>query len=92
VTREAFLEKYADVFKGDEKWQAVETTDSLTYDWPATSTYVQNPPYFQGMAAEPGTISISTVRGFWRCWATWSPPTTSAPRGRSRRPPPPAAI
>ena len=57
VTREAFLTKYADVFKGDEKWQGVETTDALTYDWPPTSTYVQNPPYFQGMGAEPGTIS-----------------------------------
>ncbi len=57
VTREAFQTKYADVFKGDEKWQGVETTDELTYDWPPTSTYVQNPPYFQGMGAEPGTIS-----------------------------------
>ncbi|MEP1352778.1 MAG: aconitate hydratase AcnA [Tateyamaria sp.] len=57
VTREAFQTKYADVFKGDEKWQGVETTDALTYDWPPTSTYVQNPPYFQGMGAEPGTIS-----------------------------------
>ena len=57
VTREAFQKKYADVFKGDEKWQAVEVTDSETYDWPATSTYVQNPPYFQGMAKDPGTIS-----------------------------------
>ncbi|MDF0602495.1 aconitate hydratase AcnA [Psychromarinibacter sp. C21-152] len=57
VTRESFQEKYADVFKGDEKWQAVETTDSETYDWPPTSTYVQNPPYFQGMSKEPGTIS-----------------------------------
>ncbi|MDD9715308.1 aconitate hydratase AcnA [Dinoroseobacter sp. PD6] len=57
VTREAFQAKYADVFKGDEKWQSVETTDSLTYDWPPSSTYVQNPPYFQGMSAEPGTIS-----------------------------------
>lgn len=57
VTREAFQTKYADVFKGDEKWQAVETTDALTYDWPPASTYVQNPPYFQGMGAEPGTIS-----------------------------------
>ncbi len=57
VTREAFLSKYADVFKGDEKWQAVETTDAKTYDWPAASTYVQNPPYFQGMSAEPGVIS-----------------------------------
>ncbi|MFG6529202.1 MULTISPECIES: aconitate hydratase AcnA [unclassified Sulfitobacter] len=57
VTREAFQEKYADVFKGDEKWQAVETTDSKTYDWPPQSTYVQNPPYFQGISPEPGTIS-----------------------------------
>ena len=57
VTREAFLSKYADVFAGDEKWQGVETTDSLTYDWPATSTYVRNPPYFQGMAQKAGKIS-----------------------------------
>ncbi|AUQ54560.1 aconitate hydratase AcnA [Phaeobacter inhibens] len=57
VTREAFLSKYADVFKGDEKWQAVDTTDAETYDWPASSTYIQNPPYFQGMGSEPGTIS-----------------------------------
>ena len=60
VTREAFQSKYADVFKGDEKWQSVETTDSLTYDWPTTSTYVQNPPYFQGMSKEAGTISNVT--------------------------------
>ncbi len=57
VTREAFQKKYADVFKGDEKWQGVETTDAETYDWPASSTYIQNPPYFQGMGAQPGTIS-----------------------------------
>ncbi|WP_457648892.1 aconitate hydratase AcnA, partial [Profundibacter sp.] len=56
VTREAFLEKYADVFRGDEKWQAVETTDAQTYDWPPTSTYIQNPPYFRDMSPEPGTI------------------------------------
>ncbi len=57
VTRDAFRSKYADVFKGDEKWREVETTDSLTYDWPSTSTYVQNPPYFRDMGMEPGTIS-----------------------------------
>ncbi len=57
VTREAFIEKYADVFKGDEKWQGVEVTEAEVYDWPATSTYIQNPPYFQGMGSEPGTIS-----------------------------------
>ncbi|WP_136637546.1 aconitate hydratase AcnA [Pseudooceanicola onchidii] len=56
VTREAFQSKYADVFKGDDKWRGVETTDSETYDWPTSSTYVQNPPYFQDMSTEPGTI------------------------------------
>ncbi|MDD7971269.1 aconitate hydratase AcnA [Roseinatronobacter alkalisoli] len=57
VTREAFMSKYADVFKGDEKWQSVETPDSETYDWPASSTYIQNPPYFRDMGPEAGTIS-----------------------------------
>ncbi len=57
VTRGAFQTKYADVFKGDEKWQSVEVPQQETYDWPPTSTYIQNPPYFQGMGPEPGTIS-----------------------------------
>ena len=57
VTREAFLKKYADVFKGDAKWQGVKVTESETYDWPATSTYIQNPPYFRGMPKEAGSIS-----------------------------------
>ncbi len=57
VTRAAFQKKYADVFKGDAKWQAVKVTDSETYDWPPTSTYIQNPPYFRGMSRTPGVIS-----------------------------------
>ena len=57
VTRQAFLSKYADVFKGNDKWQGVVTTDQQTYDWPPTSTYVQNPPYFQNMSKEAGVIS-----------------------------------
>ena len=57
VTREAFQSKYADVFKGDDKWRSVETSEGEVYDWPTQSTYVQNPPYFQGMSAEPGTIT-----------------------------------
>ena len=61
VTREAFVEKYAEVFTGDDKWQAVETTDSQTYDWPPQSTYVQNPPYFQGITMD--TKSIENVQG-----------------------------
>lgn len=57
VTREAFLSKYADVFKGDANWQGVKTTEGETYDWPPQSTYIQNPPYFRGMSKEPGVIS-----------------------------------
>jgi aconitate hydratase len=60
VTREAFQTKYADVFKGDAKWQGVQITDSETYDWPPTSTYIQNPPYFQCMSATPGVIKNIT--------------------------------
>ena len=56
VTRKAFTEKYADVFKGDERWQSVNTVSSLNYDWPIASTYVQNPPYFKNMSKLPGKI------------------------------------
>ncbi|MFD1158005.1 aconitate hydratase AcnA [Roseovarius aestuarii] len=57
VTREAFQSKYADVFKGDDKWQTVETSEGETYDWPPQSTYVQNPPYFRNMSKDPGEIA-----------------------------------
>jgi aconitate hydratase len=56
VTQEAFTSKYADVFKGDEKWRGVQVPDQETYDWPAESTYIQNPPYFQGMGPDKGSI------------------------------------
>jgi aconitate hydratase len=56
VTREMFQTKYADVFKGDAKWQGVVTPRQETYDWPAASTYIQNPPYFQGMSPDKGSI------------------------------------
>mgnify|MGYP005850950319 CR=1 FL=1 len=57
VTRAAFQAKYADVFKGDDHWRKVEVVESETYAWPASSTYVANPPYFRNMAKEPGVIS-----------------------------------
>ena len=60
VTREAFMAKYADVFKGDEKWQGVEVSGGETYDWPAESTYIQNPPYFRGMSKSKGSITNIT--------------------------------
>jgi aconitate hydratase len=57
VTRGLFETKYADVFKGDENWQAVAVPEGKTYAWDDGSTYVQNPPYFTGMGHKVGTIS-----------------------------------
>ena len=56
VTRKIFSEKYADVFKGDENWQAVQVPAGQTYAWDDNSTYVQNPPYFVGMGKSADTI------------------------------------
>ncbi len=53
VTPDMFAARYADVFKGDEHWQSIKVSGGQTYDWPAGSTYVQNPPYFEGMGPEP---------------------------------------
>ena len=52
VTPEMFAERYSDVFKGDEHWQGIEVSGGQTYSWPPASTYVQNPPYFEGMALD----------------------------------------
>ncbi len=54
VTADLFRKSYADVFKGDERWAAIGGAASgLTYRWDDRSTYVRQPPYFAGMAAEP---------------------------------------
>ncbi|MGW9333271.1 aconitate hydratase AcnA [Bosea sp. NPDC055594] len=57
VTRAMFEAKYADVFKGDAHWQAVDAPKSQTYAWDDKSTYVQNPPYFQGMSRKPAAVT-----------------------------------
>lgn len=63
VTREIYASKYADVFKGDENWQAVKVPDGNTYAWESASTYVQNPPYFVGMGSDAGgTTDIKDAR------------------------------
>ncbi len=56
VTEEMFRDRYSDVFKGDAGWQKIEVTGGETYDWSDSSTYVQNPPYFEGMTMEPDPI------------------------------------
>ncbi|MCC5780000.1 aconitate hydratase AcnA [Nitratireductor sp. B36] len=57
VTRDLFEKKYAEVFKGDENWQAVQVPEGETYAWDDKSTYVQNPPYFVGMKKTTGDVS-----------------------------------
>ncbi|MBN7757210.1 aconitate hydratase AcnA [Nitratireductor aquimarinus] len=57
VTRDLFEKKYAEVFKGDENWQAVQVPEGETYAWDDTSTYVQNPPYFAGMTKSTGKVT-----------------------------------
>ena len=57
VTRDLFSRKYADVFKGDEYWQKVQAPAGQTYAWDNQSTYVQNPPYFEGMKKTFGRVS-----------------------------------
>lgn len=52
LDEEMFKSRYSDVFKGTEEWQNVAATESQTYDWDSNSTYVQNPPYFEGMTMD----------------------------------------
>jgi aconitate hydratase len=50
VNSDMFRARYADVYKGDEQWRAIDVTGGDTYAWSAGSTYIQNPPYFEGMS------------------------------------------
>ncbi|MHB1304494.1 MAG: aconitate hydratase AcnA [Acidiphilium sp.] len=57
LTRAMFLDRYGDVFKGPKQWQAIEVEgESETYRWSDSSTYVKNPPYFEGMTKEPAPV------------------------------------
>ncbi len=57
VTRKAFATKYKDVFKGDAAWRKIKVGQGLTYSWDAKSTYVANPPYFDGLAMQPAPVA-----------------------------------
>ena len=56
ITAKMFKTKYAEVFDGDANWRKVKAPAGLTYAWEMGSTYVQNPPYFEGMTMEPKPI------------------------------------
>ncbi|OYU15289.1 MAG: aconitate hydratase 1 [Alphaproteobacteria bacterium PA4] len=61
VTAGMFRERYSDVFLGDERWQGIKVEGGATYRWNPVSTYVQNPPYFEGMTMTPSPVS--DIRG-----------------------------
>ena len=63
VKREQFTTQYANAFLGDTYWQAIEASTGARYGWQADSTYVQNPPYFEGMTmTPPGIRPINSAR------------------------------
>jgi 3-isopropylmalate dehydratase small subunit len=51
-----FTKGYADVFRGDERWRGIKTPAGKIYAWDAKSTYVKNPPYFEGMSMTPAAV------------------------------------
>jgi aconitate hydratase len=56
IDRAMFEKRYADVYRGDAHWQAIDVTGSDTYSWRPNSTYVANPPYFEGLTMEPALV------------------------------------
>ena len=56
VTNALFAERYADVFKGDQHWQGIQVSGGKTYGWEGDSTYVQTPPYFEGLSMTPKPV------------------------------------
>src|SRR3984885_12886813 len=57
VTSEMFSKEYADVFTGDEHWRALPVPEGDLYAWDEKSTYIKNPPYFEGMQVQPAPIA-----------------------------------
>ena len=56
-----FKQGYASVFAGDENWNAIQVPQGEVYKWEDASTYVRNPPYFDGMTMTPG--AVGDIRG-----------------------------
>jgi len=57
VTPAMFAKRYGDVFKGDAQWQGIKVEGGQTYAWDEASTYVANPPYFEGLSMEPAPVA-----------------------------------
>src|SRR6185437_16417570 len=57
IDSKMFQQSYASVFKGDEHWSGIKVPAGKLYTWDAKSTYVKNPPYFDGMGRTPAPLS-----------------------------------
>ncbi len=57
VRSEMFVRRYSSVFEGDETWSSLPVPEGRIYEWDAQSTYVKNPPYFDGMPATPAPVT-----------------------------------
>ena len=62
IDAEMHRENYANTFAGDEKWQAIAAPTGARFQWDAASTYIKNPPYFDGMSKDAPT-SVSEITG-----------------------------
>jgi aconitate hydratase len=57
INAEMFACRYANVYEGDDRWKALELKTGDTYDWPTASTYVANPPFFEGLEREAAPVA-----------------------------------
>ncbi|WP_168456267.1 aconitate hydratase AcnA [Wolbachia endosymbiont of Ctenocephalides felis wCfeJ] len=62
VTRKMFIQKYKDVFSGDEHWQKMKCEKSEIYNWDTKSTYIQNPPYFDDLSTEGDENNVVNIK------------------------------
>ncbi|MEH7387481.1 aconitate hydratase AcnA [Bacillus sp. JJ1521] len=60
VTPELFRKEYKRVFDDNERWNEIESTDEALYVWDEDSTYIQNPPFFEGLSKDPGEVKPLT--------------------------------
>ena len=61
ISSEMFRKSYASVYEGDERWRGIKVPAGKVYSWDAKSTYVKNPPYFEGMTMRPA--AVGEIRG-----------------------------
>ncbi len=86
IDSQMFRQSYASVYTGDKNWSGIKGARRASlYSWDGKSTYVKNPPYFDGMTHDAGArCGTFTAHAYSRCWETRSPRITSHPRATSQ--------